>query len=388
MNNVTRRKFIHTSATAFTVMTSQAALGSKANSAMSVGVIGCGGRGNHDADNFTKYGNSRITALADPYQDRLDSTKSRFPDSKPKTFQGFGAYEKLLSTDVDSVIITSPPYFHPQHFEAAMAAQKNVYLEKPVSIDAPGADRVLQAGKKANGKCTVMVGFQSRFRPDLQETVKRVHQGAIGEIACGQAHYHSGWLSPKHKPGMSEQEKRIRNWVFDIVLSGDILVEQNIHVIDVCNWVMDAHPVKAYGTGGRKIRTAVGDTWDHYGVTFWYPNGAEIVFASTQFLKLGWGDAGERFNGPKGALDSLSGPAKIRGENEWSYKGEEENPEALKVKAFYDSVVSKEYINESAQGVESTLTAIMGRNAAYQGKEYTWKEMLSDNEKLDAKLSL
>lgn len=388
-NNLSRRSFMKTStaSAAFAVMAAKTALGSEANSAMAIGLIGCGGRGNHDAGNFRKNTNSRIVALADPYEDRLASTVKEFESDKPKTFQGFDAYQKLLATDVDTVIITSPPYFHPEHFEAAVEAKKNVYLEKPVAVDTVGANRVLQAGKKVEGK-TVMVGFQTRFSPDMQEAVKRVHDGAIGDIVCGQAHYHSGWLSPRHQPGMPEQEKRIRNWVFDIVLSGDILVEQNIHVLDVCNWIMGAHPVKAYGTGGRKVRTEVGDTWDHYGVTMWYPNGAEVVFASTQFLDLGWGDAGERFNGSKGAFDALVGTAKIRGKNEWTFKGEEGNSEIHKIKAFYDSVVSQKYVNEIPQGVESTLTAILGRTAAYRGQEYTWDKMMEENEQFDAKLKL
>ena len=387
-NHLSRRSFLSSTAAVSTVavMSTQTALGSEVNSAMAVGVIGCGGRGNHDAGNFRKATECRIAALADPFEDRLKSTQQNFKADKPKLYQGFGAYEKLLESNVDAVIITSPPYFHPLHFEAAVEANKHVYLEKPVAVDTAGAQRVLKAGQKASGKITAMVGFQTRFSPDMQEAVKRVHDGAIGEIVCGQAHYHSGWLSPRHKPEMSAEEKRLRNWVFDIVLSGDILVEQNIHVLDVCNWIMGTHPVKAYGTGGRKIRTAVGDTWDHYGVTLWYPGGQEVVFASTQFLDLGWGDAGERFNGSKGAFDALVGPAKIRGKNEWAYKGEEANSEIRKIEAFYESVKSKKYINEVAQGVESTLTAIMGRTAAYRGEEFTWDRMMADNEEWDAKM--
>lgn len=390
-HSLSRRDFVRVSmfsTAGFTIMNTESALGTNANSAMAVGIIGCGGRGNHDATNFRRHTNSRITALADPYSDRLESTKQNFKSDDPKTFQGFDAYEKLLATDVDTVIMTSPPYFHPEHFEAAVEARKHVYLEKPIAVDTVGAKRVLKAGENADGTLSVMVGFQIRFSPDMVEAVKRVHEGAIGAIVCGQGHYHSGWLSPRHKPGMSEQEKRIRNWVFDIVLSGDILVEQNIHVLDVFNWIMGTHPVKAYGTGGRKIRTAVGDTWDHYGVTLWYPDNVEVVFASTQFLDLGWGDAGERFNGSKGAFDALVGPAKIRGENQWSFEGTPGDAEELKIKAFYDSVAAKKYVNEIPQGVEATLTAIMGRTASYRKVEYTWEDMLKENEQFDAKLNL
>lgn len=387
-SSVNRRSFVKSTAAGLAVMSAGSAFGASANSAMTIGLIGCGGRGNHDARNFVRHTNSRVIALADFYQDRLDETKSNFPDGKPKTFLGFQAYKDLLATNVDAVIITSPPYFHPDHFAAAMDAGKHVYLEKPVAIDTVGAHKVLEAGKKADSKRTVMVGFQTRYAPDMIEAVKRVHDGAIGGIVCGHGHYHSGWLSPRHKETESAQDQRIRNWVFDIVLSGDILVEQNIHILDVCNWIIGAHPEKAFGTGGRKVRTAVGDTWDHYGVTYWYPGGVELVFASTQFLNLGWGDAGERFNGSKGAFDALAGHAKIRGDNEWSYDGPEADNEALKIQAFHKSVMDGKYLDEIPQGVESTLTAIMGRTSAYRGKEYTWKEMIDENEHLDANLKL
>ncbi len=389
--SISRRSFVKSTATgtaALTLMKSKTALTAGANSALAIGIIGCGGRGNHDALNFRRNTNSRITALADPYRDRLESTKQRFSSDNPKMFQGFDAYAKLLQTDADMVIITSPPYFHPTHFTATVDANKHVYLEKPVAVDTAGAHQVLQAGKKGNGKISAMVGFQTRFQQDMQEGIKKVHDGAIGEIVCGQAHYHSGWLSPRHKQGMPPMEKRIRNWVFDIVLSGDILVEQNIHVLDACNWIMGTHPVKAYGTGGRKVRTAVGDTWDHYGVTLWYPHNIELVFASTQFLKLGWGDAGERFNGSKGVFDSINQPVHIRGDNEWTYEGNQESGEVLKVKALYESIVSSNYVNEIPQGVESTLTAIMGRTASYRGEEYTWDEMIKENGKFDAGLEI
>jgi predicted dehydrogenase len=373
-----------------TVLQASTALELRANSAMTVGVIGCGGRGNHDAGNFVRFTNSTVTALADPYQDRLDSTSKKFAEGSPKTFVGFDGYKKLLETDVDTVIITSPPYFHPQHFEETVDAGKHCYFEKPIAVDIPGTTQVLKAGKKAEGKQTVMVGFQMRYKPDLQWAVKRVREGAIGGLICGQAHYHSGWLGPRHTESMPALEQRIRNWVFDIALSGDILVEQNIHVLDVCNWIIGAHPLKVYGTGGRRARTFFGDTWDHYEVTYVYPGDVHLVFNSTQFLNLGWGDVGERFNGSKGALDALVGPARIRNteKQEEAFEGELNNPEEAKIKHFFQSVESKDYINEVEQAVEATRTAILGRNAAYRKTEYTWAQMLNDNETIDANLGI
>jgi predicted dehydrogenase len=398
-SSLSRRSFVRSAAAigmGISIMKSNGVMGSEKNSAMAVGLIGCGGRGNHDAENFCKFASGRIAVLADPFQDRLESTKKAFEADSPTLYQGMDAYQKLLQSEIDAVIITSPPYFHPEHFAAVVEAKKHVYMEKPVSIDTAGAQEVLQAGKKGDGQITMMVGFQSRYHPELQEAVKRVHAGAIGSVVCGDAFYHSGKLSPQSRPGMSAKEIRLRDWLFDKVLSGDILVEQNIHVIDVCNWFLDAHPIQVFAKGGRKARTFVGDTWDHYEVIYEYPNECEIVFSSTQFLDLGWGDAGERLNGSKGAFDGLSKPIRIRGENPWtpsqeSVKKDEaffqsNDAEANKVRAFYQSVVDKKYINEIPNGVQSTLTSILGRTSAYRKKVVTWKEMIDENEKLDAKL--
>jgi predicted dehydrogenase len=187
---------------------------------------------------------------------------------------------------------------------------------------------------------------------------------------------------------MSEKEARLRNWVFDKVLSGDILVEQNIHVIDICNWAIDAHPVKAYGSGGRKIRTQVGDTWDRYEVLYSYPDDVVVALTSTQFMRLGWDNAGEAFYGPKGDLEIFGfaaeeGRVRIRGEKPWSYDEEPEDPEVSKMKAFHESIIEDRPVNQAAQGVEATLSAILGRTAAYRGQEYGWDEMIRENETLE-----
>jgi myo-inositol 2-dehydrogenase/D-chiro-inositol 1-dehydrogenase len=394
---LSRRSIIKNSAaigTGLLITNAQTALTATKNSALEVGLIGCGGRGNHDASNFRKFANCRITALSDPFDDRLDTTKQRFQSHSPKTFQGLYSYKELLQTNVDAVIITSPPYFHPEHFSAAVESKKHVYLEKPVSTDTAGAKQVLEAGKQGNGTLTMMVGFQSRFKPDLAEAVQRVHEGAIGEIVCGDAFYHSGDLQPKSKPGMDKKEVYLRNWLFDQVLSGDILVEQNIHIVDVCNWLLQAHPIKAIATGGQKVRNKWGDTWDHFEVIYTYPNDVKIVFSSTQFLDLGWGDAGERLNGSLGAYDGRAKPIQIRGKNPWDSKKEpstifpSEDGEENKVKTMVQSIMDGKYINEISSGVDSTLSSILGRTAAYRKKEVTWDEMIQENEKLAAQFGI
>ncbi|UCF39044.1 MAG: Gfo/Idh/MocA family oxidoreductase [Acidobacteriota bacterium] len=392
---ITRRDFVKGSAAVggLSVVSSRSAFGTQANSAVTVGLIGCGGRGTHDVSKFKDNANARVVALADVFEDRLKSASDRFADDSPKTFEGMQAYEELLESDVDVVFIVSPPYFHPEQFEAAVDAEKHIYLEKPVAVDTAGALKVKAAGVKAADNQTIFVGFQSRSREDLVQGVKRVHNGAIGPVTCGKAYYNSGWLSPRHQRGEKPDEARLRNWVFDIVLSGCILVEQNIHVIDICNWAVGSHPFKAYGTGGRRHRTEVGDTWDHYEILFTYPNDAVISFTSTQFLDLGWDNAGEAFYGPKGDMEVFgwmpeAKRVRIRGQEPWEFETTPADFEASKMQQFYESITSGTGINQTAQGVEATLSAILGRTAAFRGREYTWAEMLREGESWSANLSI
>ena len=301
-------------AAGLTFVRPESVYGAPANDALQLGVIGCGGRGHNDSREFVQTTNTRVIALADPFQDRLESLQNdlnrrleavnRPPVESSMLFQGMDAYRKLLDAPVDVVLITSPPYYHPEHLMATVEAGKHVYCEKPVGVDVPGCLKVIEAGKKAEGKCSVMVGFQIRESEGFKGVVNRVHDGAIGDIVFGQVYYHSGRLSPHTREGASEDENRLRNWVFDKVLSGDIIVEQNIHVIDVANWYLQEYPVKAYGTGGRKARTDVGDTWDHYVVTYYYPNDIRVDFSSSQFL-VGWGDCRERFLNQRNSRHTL-----------------------------------------------------------------------------------
>src|SRR5262245_56976337 len=208
---------------------------------------------------------ARIVALHDLFDDKLQAARERLDKAlvekglpkleDKKLFRGPGAYRDLLASNgIDAVLITSPPYWHPDHFEAVVDANKHCYLEKPVSSDVWGAKRVEKAGKKGAGKISMAVGFQGRFAPAYEEMVRRIHAGAIGEIVSAQTCYYGNDLARKSREGASPLENRIRNWVFDRVLSGCILVEQNIHVLDQVNWTLRAHPVAATATGGKKAR--------------------------------------------------------------------------------------------------------------------------------------
>lgn len=407
-----RRKFLGVAAGTAGAMLIKPSLvrGSEANSAVRIGLLGCGGRGTDDATVFVGTGNARIVALGDMFQDQLDKAHRHFdtlqqakgyaPLDASQLFVGPKAYEQIAaSKEVDAIVIATPPYYHVQHLHAVVAAGKHVYVEKPVAVDVPGAKKVLEIGKRAEGKLSLDVGFQIRECPPFVETVRRIHAGALGEIACGDACYFGGYISRPDWPNASPAERRLRNWVWDRTLSGDIIVEQNIHVIDVCNWILQAHPLKASATGGRLGRPEDGDAYGNYNVIFYYPGGIDVTFSSTQFAK-GWSDMNERFFGTKGTSQSpYSGPLGIWGEEPWQPDAATDpttgkplsnlaQADPMKKKLFVDSITSGNFHNQAAQGVETAITCMMAREAAYKGHEVTWEEINKSTEVYDPKIDL
>ncbi|MGH9341851.1 MAG: Gfo/Idh/MocA family protein [Acidobacteriota bacterium] len=407
---IARRDFFKTATAAATagllVVKPQTAFGSSANSALRLGMVGCGGRGTAVADAFVENTNTHVAALADLFDYRLEETQAHFNKlqqaaGKPgvsKNFKGERAYQDLANSDVDIVLVSTPPYFHPEHLEAALDAGKHVYLEKPVATDVRGCKRVMELASKAEGKLSVDVGFQIRSAPHFAELTRRLHEGAIGDIAFATGFYYAGDLPRRSRPGMSELEHRIRNWFFYRDLSGDVLVEQNVHIIDVFNWVLQVHPEKAQATGGRKVRTDIGDVWDHFAVTYYYPNDVRASFTSTQFLPA-WGPVCERFFGAKGFSEAFySGGLRIIGENPWE-AGAEDAPVGTrpeidplgpatpeKAKAFVAGIESGKFHNQLKLGAESSLSAILGRQAAYEEKEMTWDGLLKSDQNWDVDL--
>jgi myo-inositol 2-dehydrogenase/D-chiro-inositol 1-dehydrogenase len=416
-----RRKFIGAAAATAGVMFIKPSLvrGTAANSAVRVGLLGCGGRGTEDATNLVDTGGARVVALADLFQDQLDVAHAEFdkiqkakgysPLDTSQLFIGPNAYQQIASSkEVDAIVIATPPYFHPRHLEAVVAAGKHVYLEKPVAVDVPGALKVIEIGKRAEGKLSLDVGFQIRDCPPFVEMVRRIHAGALGKIVCGEAHYLSGYIDRPAWPNASPAEHRLRNWVYDRVLSGDIIVEQNIHVIDICNWILKAHPLKASATGGRQGRPTDGDAYGNYNVLFHYPDGVDVTFSSTQFAK-GWWDVTERFFGTKGTSQSpYKGPLGIWGEEPWqatatpakdtadsdkfsvtgNFTSNLEFADAEKKKAFVESITSGRFHNQADKGAESALSCMMARSAAYKGHEVTWDEQMKSTEVWDSKIDL
>jgi predicted dehydrogenase len=358
-------------------------------------------------------------ALADLFQDQLDAARAHFDQlqrakgypsvDSSQLFVGPNAYQQIASSkELDAVVIATPPYYHPRHLEAVVTAGKHVYLEKPVAVDVPGALLVIEVGKRAEGKLSLDVGFQIRDCPPFVELVRRIHNGALGNIVCGEAHYFAGYLDRQAWPNASPVERRLRNWVYDRALSGDIIVEQNIHVIDICNWILKAHPLKASATGGRLGRPTDGDVYGNYNVLFQYPDGVDVTFSSTQFAK-GWWDVTERFFGTKGTSQSpYAGPLGIWGDDPWQWpasvakessdsKGfsatgnfssnlEFADPE--KKKAFVESITSGKFHNQAAKGAESALSCMMARSAAYTEREVTWDELMKSTEVWDPKIDL
>ena len=420
-NEVTRRKFIAVTAATAGAMLLKPSLvrGTAANSAVRVGLLGCGGRGTEDATNLVDTDGARVVALGDMFQDQLDIARNHFDEMQQgkgyaaldasQLFVGPDAYQRIAaSREVDAIVIATPPYYHPQHLEAVVAAKKHVYLEKPVAVDVPGALKVIEIGKRADTKLSLDVGFQIRDCPPFVELVNRIHNGALGNIICGEAHYLTGYIDRPAWPNISPAEHRLRNWVYDRALSGDIIVEQNIHVIDICNWILKDHPLKASATGGRQGRPANdGDVYGNYNVVFKYPNNVDVTFSSTQFAK-GWWDVTERFFGTKGTSQSpYTGPLGIWGDEPWQYPlstkpGTE--PQAFSVtgnftsnleladrekkKAFVESITSGNFHNQAAKGSESALSCMMARTAAYTGREVSWDETLKSKEVLDPKIDL
>ncbi len=389
MSHPTARRRFLASAGGVLLLKPQTVFGTQANTALEVGIIGCGGRGIYVGGFFMEYAGARIVALADAFRDRAELLVQKLQLDSPRVHIGLNAYRELVNSKLDAVVIESPPYFHPEHAAGAVAAGKHVFLAKPVAVDVPGCLSIKASGEKAKGKRSFVVDFQTRAQPVFQEAARRVHEGAIGTLVMGHVYYHTGRLRRQDKPGMSAAEARLRNWTFDKVLSGDVIVEQHIHVLDVSNWYAGAHPLKAFGTGGRKARVDVGDCWDHFVAAYWYPNDIRVDFSSNQFLK-GFHDMCIRFYGTAGTVDShYGGAVRITGDNPWPGIEKDDTFRAgavANVKSFAESVRTGRLLNNVAESVESNLTSILGRMAAYGERLVTWEEMLRSEEKLEANL--
>lgn len=368
---------------------------------------------------MSEHTNINIIAMADLFEDKLLISKSLLDETnvekgfskieKSNTHLGPEAYLRLLENDdVDAVLISSPAYTHPGFLEAAVDAGKHVYCEKPVAPDVEGCKRVERVGKRINGKLSVVVGFQIRHASPYVEMVRRIHRGDIGEIVSGELHYLSSGVSINNIGGMSYDEARIRNQYHFRALSGGILLDQGIHILDICNWALQAHPASVMGIGGKKGVPDFGDAWNNFQVLYRYENNVNVSLHSTQVGPT-FGDVSVRFLGSKGIAEAhYSGGVFISGEKQWDSGilkcateelTQEQRNTGVFLSSLHDADPNKEidfissietgnYLNETSTAVESTLSAIMGREAATSNKPISWDENYFSNDKLDPKLNL
>lgn len=350
-----------------------------------VGVIGCGGRGSGAAQNCRDSSPGvDIVAVADLFERQVIGFKKKLSLPDIQGFWGFDAYQKLLATDVDLVILATPPGFRPMHFEAAIAAGKNVFMEKPVAVDPVGCRSVIATAQEAKRKrLAVGVGTQRRHQPSYIETMKRIHNGDIGELVGGHCYWNGDgiwfrekkdWLEP-----LSDFEWQCWNWYHWDWLSGDQIVEQHIHNLDVMNWAFGGPPVKFYGMGGRQNRGSIpGNIWDHFAIEMEYANGARVTSMCRHTPKSST-RIGERVVGTRGSSDCT---LNISGEKAYKYEGPTPNPLVQEHTDLIASIRNSEPINYGERVAHSTLTAIGGRMSAYTGREISWNWLLNAS-KLD-----
>jgi predicted dehydrogenase len=363
---------------------------------LKAGLIGCGERGTGAAQNFLKAGpHLKIVALGDVLPDRLNlcrdtlAKKSKQEVTDDHCFIGFDAYQKVLETDVDIVLLATPPHFRPQHFDAAVDAKKHCFIEKPCAVDAPGVRSVLATGQKAAAyHLCVVAGTQRRHHRAYKETYDRVSRGAIGQIVGASARWNQGqtWYTPRKKK-WSDMEAMIRDWVNWRWLSGDHIVEQHVHNLDTVLWFTGMNPTKVIGSGGR-VQRVTGDQYDFFNLQFTYPNGGMLESMCRQIDGCD-DDISEYVVGTKGYTNCENTIYDLTGKVVWQYQERGQDPGRTKFSPyelehvdFVTSIRTNEPINEAEHFAHATLAAIMGRTAAYTGKEVKWDEMMDSDERL------
>jgi len=357
-----------------------------------VGLIGCGWRGTGAAEDcVNSAANVEIVAMGDLFPEQLDwslAQLSRKVDDKVSvteetSFVGFDAYKKVIACDVDIVILATPPHFRPIHLKAAVEAGKHVFMEKPVAVDPVGIRSIIASSELAQKQgLAIVAGTQRRHQAYYLEILKRIHNGDIGDIVSAQCYWNMGelWVEratenwqKKKALGWSDIEWQCQNWLFLTWLSGDHIVEQHVHNLDIINWAIGAHPVQCMGMGGRQVRTGpeYGNIFDHFAVEYEYPNGVRVLSMCRQ--TAGCHElVAERVVGTKGQSYTDSSTGSIEGQNPYKYEGESPNPYVQEHSDLIASIRDGKPLNEGKQVAESTMTAIMGRMSAYTGRALKW----------------
>lgn len=395
---ISRRDFIKTSAAVSMAAVFPAA--AKAHPAGSdtikIALVGCGDRGTDAAINAIESSKGvELVAMADLFKDRMENARKRLKDKFPakvkvtddSCFLGFDAYKKVLETDADIVLLATPPHFRPQQLKAAIEAGKNAFIEKPAAVDPVGVRQVIEASELAEKrKLSIVAGTQQRRQPQYIEVIKRVHNGQIGKIVTGQCYWHWGysdWHYSKRKPEWSDMEYQIRTWPYYVWLSGDHIVEQHLHNLDIINWAIGTHPIQCMALGGRQSRTGegYGNIYDHFAVEYEYPGGVRVLSMSSQ-IKGSTGQVCERLVGTKGQTYTTRATGYIEGQNPYKYEGPGWGGFVKEHADLIEAVRKGEPINEGRHVAESTLTAIMGRISAYTGRALKWDWVMKSS-KLD-----
>lgn len=394
-DGISRRSFFNrasavSAASAFTIVRPELVRGA-GKEALKAGLVGCGGRGTQAiADFLTGSENTQVVAMGDLFEDRLESSLRTLRDSPKfapiasrvkvepdKRFTGFDAFKKVINSDVDIVMLATPPGYRPAHFEAAIAAKKHVFCEKPFGTDPVGVRRFMDAAKKsAEMKLTVVSGAQRRFSKPYIDAVDRIKQGGIGDVTALYAYWVGTPVVQQpngRDPKWGDMTWQHRNWYSFVWICGDQVVEQHLHNLDVCNWVMGTHPIKVVATGGAvwRPRTEVyGNIYDHISADFEYPNGVRLSSYCRQFPRGLHQNISELVVGSKGKISSKElAQAPI-------------NPYVSEHTALVNSIRGDgPFVNHAMPVAESTMTCIMARESAYSGQELTWDQMM--NSQLD-----
>ena len=400
-----RRDFLKTSAAAGAALALVPAVHAAGSDVLRVGLIGCGSRGTGAASQALKADkNVKLVAMGDAFADRIESSLGELHNDAElaakidvpaeRRFKGFDAYKHVLATNVDVVLLTTPPGFRPIHFQAAVAAGKHVFAEKPVAVDAPGIRKVLEACAEAKKKnLSVVAGLCWRYHHGMRQTMQRVHGGAIGDLVALHTQYNTGrlWvktLKEKAQNGWSDMEWQMRNWLYFTWLSGDHIVEQHVHSLDKMAWAMkDEYPIKAVGTGGRQVRTSpdYGHIFDHHAVVFEYRSGVKLFSYCRQQAGCD-NDVSDTLMGTRGICHiNANGPgaATISGPNAWQLRPRrDDNMYQTEHNELFAAIRAGKPINNGEYVCKSSLLAIMGRMASYTGKVITWDKALNSKEDL------
>ncbi len=379
---INRRAFLAgaASAGAIAALTPSLVFGAEADSKLEIGLIGCGGRGSWLMPLFQESGLFRWVACADYFQDRVDKCGEKHGIEPSRRYTGLSGYKRLLESKLDAVVIETPPYFHPEHAAAAVDAGKHVYLAKPIAVDAPGCLTIADAGKRATAKKQVfLVDFQTRANEHYRNALAMVRNGDIGKLVMGEAHY--PWAGGGRGMPPASPEEQLRSWYYVLALSGDFIVEQSIHSLDVATWIIDADPIRAIGAGGQKLRPK-GSIWDHFAVQYYFPDDVVLSFTCIQSIPEMKDEITARVYGSDGYIQTdYYSDVVVRGKD--FYKGT--NPELytsgtkVNIREFHQFITEGRCDNLTvAPSVRSNLTAILGREAGYARGEISLAALLKD----------